>query len=60
MFSGIEERLVAESDREAMERNLKDLHRRLDEYEGELAAYCAAIEPPGALRTKVASPAASC
>jgi hypothetical protein len=44
MFSGTEERSTPASDRQAMERNLQDLHRILDQYEGELAAQYAALE----------------
>ena len=36
MISATEERLAWKSDRQAMERDLEDVHRRLDEYEGEL------------------------
>jgi hypothetical protein len=38
MLSATEERSPPVSDRQAMERNLRDVHRILDEYEVELAA----------------------
>jgi hypothetical protein len=48
MASATEERPVPVPDRQAMERNLRDLHRILDQYEKELAAQysrAAATEP---------------
>ena len=59
MFSATEERLVTKSDRQAMERDLKDIHRRLDEYEGELAAYYAALQRTEARRDSREGRAAS-
>ena len=44
MFSATEERSGPVSDRQAMERNLRELHRILDQYEKELAAQYAALE----------------
>jgi hypothetical protein len=59
MFSAAEESLVSKTDRKAMERNLKDVHKRLDEYEGELAAYYAAVQRTEARRNERVSRAAS-
>ena len=42
MLSTAEGRLFTNADRQAMERHIEDLHRRLDEFEGELANYCSA------------------
>src|SRR5208283_1110555 len=36
MLSATEERSVPKPDRQAIERNLEEVHRRLDEYEGEI------------------------
>jgi hypothetical protein len=55
MFSAIEAGLAAKWDRQAMERNLEELHERLDEYEGELAGYYAGIQCAEARRNQAQS-----
>ena len=46
MLIETEERSFKIPDRQAMERELEDVHRRLDEYEEALAAYCSAVPYP--------------